>query len=285
MFDAALEQQMQRSRGRALVSFRLRNGQTRLLDLQQSGSAKAMLPRVAGAVPEVVFLNTSGGLTGGDTLSYTIDVAAGGQVCATTQTAERGYASLGAAARVEVKATVGAAGRLDWMPQETLLYEHAHLARRTEIELAADATCVLAEAVILGRHAMGEAPQQAQLNDFRMVRRSGRPVWAETFVVNQAVLATASMPALLGTARAFAVVALIAPGAADAVTAVRAILNEPGSTAAASGWDGKCVVRILARDSWPLKRQLARVIAVLTGTGLPRVWQMPDVLQSHEVAR
>ena len=102
---------------------------------RKQGSAKAMLPRVSG-VPEVVFLNTSGGLTDGDALSYRLELGAGCRVTATTQTAERVYASRGAAARAKVQAQVGAGGHLDWLPQETILFESSHLARDTQIDLA-----------------------------------------------------------------------------------------------------------------------------------------------------
>ena len=56
MFDAI---PLQRSHGAAHVS--LDGG--RLTELRQSGSGKAILPRTHAAVPEIVFLNTSGGLT------------------------------------------------------------------------------------------------------------------------------------------------------------------------------------------------------------------------------
>jgi urease accessory protein len=49
-----------------------------------------MMPRMHGRAPEVVFLNTAGGLTGGDRLDYAVDLE-GGHVVATTQTAERAY--------------------------------------------------------------------------------------------------------------------------------------------------------------------------------------------------
>ena len=272
MLDAGVEHVMQRSRGAALVSFEQKDGATRLVDLAQSGSAKAMLPRCSGAVPEVVFLNTSGGLTGGDLLSYRVEVGAGCRVLATTQTAERGYASLGEAARVTVQAQVGARGRLDWLPQETLIYEDAHLDRRTEIDLAGDAACLIAETVVLGRQAMGEVPGRAQLLDHRMIRRAGRPVWAETFALNADVLADPS-PALLGHARAFAVVALVAQGAEDAVATLRALSKVDGSQGVVSGWDGRCVVRLMATGSWALRLQMAGILRVLTGRDLPRVWQ------------
>lgn len=274
MLDAVAGPLMQRSKGRAFVSFAQVRGQTRLRDLGQSGSAKAMLPRVAGDVPEVVFLNTSGGLTDGDRLQFGLSLAAGAVVTATTQTAERAYRSTGAAASVEVRVDVAAAGHVAWLPQETILYENSHLRRSTTIDLAANASCLLTESVVLGRHAMGEELLHARLRDSRLLRRAGRPLWAETLAIDANFLQRAQSAALLGPARAFAVVALIGPGAADAVTRLRAVLNEPGCEAEASGWDGKCVARILARDGWPMKRQLYRALAVLHQGPLPRVWQM-----------
>ncbi|MEO6301180.1 MAG: urease accessory protein UreD [Paracoccaceae bacterium] len=260
---------MQRSKGAAMASFRLQGGRTRLADLHQSGSGKIMFPRVDGPVPEAVFLNTSGGLTGGDRLNYTLEIGEGCRVLATTQTAERGYASLGTPAEIRMTAKVGTNARLDWLPQETILFEHANLQRQTEIDLAPGAECLLAETVVLGRHAMGETLISADLHDHRMIRRQGRPIWAETFQLNAAVLAAKSA-ALLGDARAMAVVCLIAQGAEDAVGPVRAVLDD---SAAASGWDGKCVVRLMANDGWPLKQQLARILQVLAGRKLPKVWQ------------
>lgn len=277
MLDAGPESLMQRSRGSAAVSFALRAGAVGLVDLRQQGSAKAMLPRVAGPVPEVVFLNTSGGLTGGDDLSYEIQVGAGARVTATTQSAERAYASLGAQAHLRVTARVAAGGRLDWLPQETILYEAAHLRRDTVIDLAGDASCLLVESVVLGRQAMGESPLLARLTDHRRVSRNGRPVWVERQKLDDEFLRDADQSALLGGARAIAVVALVAPGAEDALNPVRAVLDEAGCRSAASGWGGKCLVRVAAGDGWPMKRQVARVLAVLAGRPLPRVCQMQGV--------
>jgi urease accessory protein len=272
MFDQSAQAVMQRSHGNAMVRFALRGDQIRLRDLSQSGSAKAMLPRVSGAVPEVVFLNTSGGLTGGDHLSYQMDIGAGARITATTQTAERAYASTGLPADVSVRATVGQGGRLDWLPQETLIYENAHLHRSTEIDLAEGASCLLAEAVVLGRHAMGERPMMARLTDTRVIRRMGRPVWTERLSLNPQILARATDPAILGDARAFAIIALVAEDAHDHLTHIRMVLDEPACRCAASGWDGRLLIRILAADGWPLRKQIARVLLALRDAPLPRVW-------------
>ena len=268
MLDRVPTVEMQRSRGTAHAAFALRRGQVRLADLYQSGSAKLMLPRVAGPVPEAVFLNTSGGLTGGDRLAYRLDVGPQSRVLATTQTAERAYAAGDAPAEISFAATVGAGARLDWMPQETILYAQSRLTRRTEIDLATDAGCLISESVVLGRRAMGEVLRAAHLTDHRMIRRAGRPVWAETFQLGPEVLASRS-PALLGDGTAMAVVCLVAQGAEDALGPVRDGLE----FGAASAWDGKCIVRLLAQDGWLLKRQLARVLQILSGRPCPRVWQ------------
>jgi urease accessory protein len=270
---AVINTGMQRSHGLAAVRFAMHSGATRLQDLHQSGSGKAIMPRRFDGAAEVVFLNTSGGITDGDSLTFDMQLGPSSQVTATTQTAERAYASRGDAGVATVLAQVGPAARLDWLPQETILFENSHLQRDTTIDLAANATCLLCESVVLGRHAMGEYPKAARLTDRRMVRCNGRPVWAETVQIDAEFLSQYS-PALLGPARAYAVIALVSPNAIDALPGLRAVLNEPGTQAAASAWGGKCVLRILARDSWPMKKQIAKALGALRAGPLPRVWQM-----------
>nr|WP_236545151.1 urease accessory protein UreD [Tropicimonas marinistellae] len=268
---------LQRARGRAEVSFCQRGGLARLERLHQSGCAKAMLPRVSGlrdAAPEVVFLNTAGGLTGGDRLGYGVELAAGTRVVATTQTAERAYAASGAQARVRMRAQVGQGARLDWLPQETILFDGAALDRETRIELDGDAQLLLCETLVLGRAAMGETVHRLRLSDRREVCRDGRPVLVDAVRIDDGVLARRSGAALFGEARAMALVALVAPGAEDAVGPVRACLAECACVAEASGWDGRCLIRLAACDLWPLRQTLIRVLTQLRGTLPPRVWQI-----------
>ncbi|MGV8986555.1 MAG: urease accessory protein UreD [Cypionkella sp.] len=272
MFDLPPTPAMQRSKGRAFAAFTQRNGAARLADLAQQGSAKLMLPRVADPVPEAVFLNTSGGLTGGDTLSYALEVGAGVRLCATTQTAERAYASNQGAARVSFTATVGAGARLDWLPQETILFQASNLSRDTQIDLAADAACLTCESLVLGRVAMGEVITSARLHDHRMIRREGRPVWAETLLIDADVLARSASPVLLGGAQALGVVAFVAQGAEDAASALLCLPAVPGAKLAVSGWDGRCLARVLATDGLSMRKALAQIIKTLSARPLPRVW-------------
>lgn len=249
-------------------------GSVRLVDLRQQGSAKAILPRVAGA-PEVVFLNTSGGLTGGDRLSYRVTLGDGIQAVATTQTAERAYRASSGAARVDVDLDVGANGWIDWLPQETILFDASSLDRQTRINLAPGAGCLALEAVVLGRHAMGERVQTLAFRDRREIRLAGRLVHLEPLALDHAALAAGE--AVLGGARCFASLVMVGSGVGDALGPLRRVLCEPGVTAAASSFDGRLVLRAMAADGWPLRRQIARALSVLRhGAVLPRVWQFQE---------
>ena len=262
---------LQRAKGEALVTLACRHGRVVLHRLRQEGSAKAILPEV-GLLPEVVFLNTSGGLTAGDRLRFALTLD-GGRAVATTQTAERAYRAEGGVARMEVALSVGPGGWLDWLPQETILFDGSALERRTVIDLAAGAGCLALEAVVLGRAAMGETVGRVSFRDRREIRRGGVPVSLEPVVLSDAALRAGRGG--LGGARAFASLMMVGDGLGDLLTPLRAVLDEPGVDAAASAYDGRLAVRMLARDGWPMRRQIVRALAILRrGVALPRVWQI-----------
>jgi urease accessory protein len=270
MLDSTTMVKMQRSAGDARVSF----AGARLGQLRQVGSAKAQLPHITGR-PEVVFLNTSGGLTSGDTLDYAVTLTDGAQVTATTQTAERAYRANAGPAHVRVAHRVGDGCWLDWLPQETILFDRSNLKRDTHVALTGAAGCLLLESIVLGRAAMGENPRDLLCRDTRRVTRDGQPVFLEPLLLDSATLAHAGASALLGGARAIATLVLCAQGAEDALAPARATLGADGVDGAASAYDGKLVVRLLAADGWPLRRQILSLLHVLRrGCPPPRVWQM-----------
>lgn len=262
---------LQRSRGRAHVSFTQRAGHTRLEGLHQSGCAKAMLPRTHGPCPEVVFLNTSGGITGGDKLEYGLDLGPGTQVVAATQTAERAYRSPAGAGNVALAFTLGAGARLDWLPQETILFDGSATDRRTRVDMAGDSTLLWAEMLVMGRAAMGEQLDRVSFVDTRQVWRDGKPVLLEPLRLSPEILRAR---AGLSGARAISTVAFLSPEAKDALETVRALSVE-GVQIAASAWDGKLIIRALAPDAHPLKQAVAALVTTLRrNAALPRVWQV-----------
>lgn len=255
-------QPMQRAMGEALVTL----SHDALERLRTEGSAKAILPGGHGG-REVVFLNTSGGLTSGDHLRFGLEIR--GRAVATTQTAERAYKAISGPARMDVRLGVGKGGWLDWLPQDTILFDRSDLDRRTRIDLSSDAGCLALEAVILGRAAMGEVVRNLRFRDRREIRRGRVPVWIDPLSLDPGALPGT---ATLRGARAFA--SIVMSTEAD-LPPLRAVLDEPGVVAEASAFAGRTVVRMLAPDGWPLRRQIVRALHVLrAGRPLPRVWQV-----------
>ena len=273
MLHQTIPAPLPRAQGLIRAGFGLRDGATRLSRLHQAGSGKAMLPPGAGC--EMVLLNTSGGLTGGDRMEISVSQDADTRLVATTQTAERAYRSVTGRAAVLARFEVASGAHLDWLPQETILFDRAALLREQEIALTGDATCLWVETLVLGRAAMGEVVRQLDLTDRRRVTRDGRPVFMENLRLADAALAADHMATLAGC-RAFATLVLVAPDAGDRLGRARDALGGAGPevTCAASAFDGKLVARLMAGDGWPMRQALMRLIRAIRPGPLPRVWQI-----------
>ena len=87
-----------------------------------------------------------------------LDPAAGGaELVVTTPPAEKIYRSEGDTAEIATTIRVADGGRLDWVPQETILYDAARLRRSLDVELEEGASALLFEATVFGRAAFGGA--------------------------------------------------------------------------------------------------------------------------------
>jgi len=262
----------QRSDGVAAVSLRSGGGLARLY---QQGCAKAFLPRAHTGDPEVVLLNTAGGLTGGDHIRFSLEIDAGARATATTQAAERVYRAITGSApgKIEVDARVGDGAFFQWLPQETILFDGASLERRTRVDLSGSARFLMCETLVFGRRAMGEEVKTLWLLDRREIIRDGVPVFTEPLEIAGADLSEASAGAGIEGARCLATVVMVGAGVEDLLGPVRATL-EATPYAGASAWEGKLVVRAMGPDPTELRKAVASVLITLRNGALPRVWQM-----------
>ena len=282
---------MQRARGRAVIALDDDGRAGRLARLHQSGCLKLRLPRVpAGHPREAVLINTAGGLTGGDRLTVEARVGDGARLTLATQTAERLYRSTHGEARIDVSLTVGAGGRLAWLPQETIAFEGSGLRRSLDVDLAPGACFLAVETLALGRLAMGERPSRASIRDDWRVRVDGRLVHAEALRLGPEIGAWAVRAAALGGRAAMATVLHVGPDAADHVPPVRGILGEHGAVDAFTSHprpDARLVARLVAADAFALRRRLVPLLAHLNGAAmglgcgengqvaaLPAVWSL-----------
>ena len=252
---------------RANGFLRLRVERSGLAELRQEGAYKARLPRARSL--EAVLLNTAGGLTGGDRLRSEILVGEAARATVTTAACEKVYRSTGGAATVDAKLRVGARGRLDWLPQETILFDRSSLERRFEIDLAGDATLLLVEAVVFGRTARGETVEEGSFHDRWTLRRDGALVFAEASRLDGAIAEALRRPAVLAGGCAAATILSAAPDAAGFLDPLREALA--GAEAGASFRDGVLLARIAAADGFALRPPLLAAMRLLRGY-VPRVW-------------
>lgn len=249
---------------------------TRIVDLAESGPLRLRFPRQgAERMLEGVLVNTGGGVACGDVFEVSVAVDAGGACLLTTTAAEKIYRSDGPEAAIVNRASVGAGARLDWLPQETILFDRARLRRRFEADLDGDAALLVAEIAVLGRAARNESLHEALFEDRWRIRRDGRLIYADSLRLEGAVTDLMARSAIGGGARALATILDLSPGAEARLDEARSLLGAlPAAVeAGASAWNGHLAVRMLAPAVAPLREGAAHFLAAWRGRPMPRVWQ------------
>ncbi len=259
-----------RATGHIGLSVSAHDGITRRTRVHEDGSLRVRFPNTTPDALEAVIVNTGGGMTGGDRFSIAMTVGEGASLVAGTAAAEKIYRSTGPDAEMDVTLSVGQGARLAWLPQETILFDRARLSRRIDIDLAEGASLIMAEAVVFGRAAMGEAIASGAFTDRWRVRRAGRLVYADTARLDGAIASQLNDRAVANGGIAIATV-LVAPGAEDTLEHVRALGETFTGEVGISAWNGIAVARLCARDGAALRHDLIAVLAAL-GIAVPRLW-------------
>jgi urease accessory protein len=266
----------QRARGKLILSFKRLGTATKIDTLFQEGALKARLPRPQDAtLCEAVTLNISGGVAGGDRLDTEVTLAPGAQVALASQAAERVYRALGPAARIRTRLTVHDGARLDYLPQETILFDRFALDRTLDIDLHGDAEFIGVEALLFGRRAMGETVQFGTLRDQIRLRRDGRLLFQDMTRLEGEIAAQLQRRAVAGGACAVAGLIIAGPQAEQQLDRLRAVLHAaPGIVAGASAFEGIIFARLLAPGGASLRQCLLPALEACRGSRkLPRVWQ------------
>jgi urease accessory protein len=240
-------------------------GRSRRIDTREAGSLRVRFPG-AGANLEAVIINTAGGAAGGDRYDLDVTVGADARLTVTTAAAEKIYRSLGADTSIAIRLRVEAGGTLHWLPQETILFDRARLSRSIDIELAPGASLLIAEALVFGRTAMGEAVEQGRVCDRWRVRLGGKLIFAEAVRLEGAISRTLAECAVAAGGSAVATVLKLP---ADAAIARRAgFAGEVGISA----WNGFALARLCATDGAALRQDLRAVLTSFGGDCVPRLW-------------
>ncbi|MBM6580665.1 urease accessory protein UreD [Microvirga sp. BT689] len=231
------------------------------------------LPKGEGAGLDAVLVNTAGGIACGDQFTVEIEAQADASVTVATPAAEKVYRSDGPVSRMSVKLHAGAGARLDWLPQETILFDSARLDRQLEADIAEDARLTLLEAVVFGREARAERMADGLFIDRWRIRRGSRLVYADTLRLDGPIADLLQKPSVGNGARALATLIHVAPDAEARLEDIREQLSSGiGCDAAASAWNGLLAVRFCAVTIEALRAAICPFLLTFRDEPLPRVW-------------
>ncbi len=260
-----------RARGAVTFDVQCLEGVTRRRQLHESGSLRVRFPSPESLGLSAVFVNTAGGVAGGDRFDIDIAAGEGARLTLTTAAAEKIYRAEGAPAQLNISLKAAAGAHLAWLPQETILFDRARVSRRIDIDLAESASLLLCEIVVFGRAAMGERMLQGEFVDRWRLRRGGRLVFAENVRLDGDIggkllkSAIAKGGVAVGTA-------LIVPGDEALVERIRALSESFRGEVGVSAWNGFAMVRFCAQDAAPLRADMMAVLGRASGEQLPRLW-------------
>lgn len=266
----------QRVNARGRLSVKFRDGRTRLDRLFEEGAARLRLPRRRSDPLEAVLINTAGGLTGDDRIDWQLELGKSCRTVMTTQACEKIYRAADGVATVHTRIEISDHGRASWLPQETIIFNNGRLERRLDVDLASDAEVLIVEPIVFGRLAMGEQVTDATLYDRWRIRQAGRLIHAEDFRLGPDAAAQLGKHSVTDGCIAMATVLLVADGAERQLEAVRGVIG-PGDGASAwqVGQSGKLLARLVAKDSYELRKRMVPLLELLNGeAGLPRIWSV-----------
>jgi urease accessory protein len=261
------------NRARGSVTFDVHEvgGITRRRHLHESGSLRVRFPSPEAEGLSAVFVNTAGGIAGGDRFDIDIAAGVGSRLAVTTAAAEKIYRAQGPAAQLNIALKAADDAHLAWLPQETILFDRARVSRRIDIDLAESASLLLCEIVVFGRSAMGERVLQGEFIDRWRMRRGGRLVFAETVRLDGDIGKKLDRPAVAKGGVAIGT-ALIVPGDEALVERIRTLSESFGGEVGISAWNGFAMARFCAQDAARLRADMMAVLGRASGSALPRLW-------------
>lgn len=139
---------------------------------------KALYPE-GDAVCQAIVLHPPSGIAGGDHLAISAELGAGAHAQLMTPGAGKWYRSGGAEASQCIAFTVAEGATLEWLPQETIVFDGARARMETRISLAADSRYIGWDILCLGRAAAGERFEKGRFDLFFRVDRGNHPIWLE----------------------------------------------------------------------------------------------------------
>ncbi len=204
------------------------NNRTVLVERRHSGPLLVQKPLYPEGerICHAVIVHPPGGIAGGDQLRLNANIDANAHALLTTPGAGKWYKANGTEAAQHLQFNLGERATLEWLPQETILFDAARVRMTTRVDLANDAKYAGWEILCFGRRAAGERFEQGHLQQRMQIWRGQTLLWNEAANIQADSRAMISPAGLNG--HAISAVFLVAAGAVPAaiLEACRAIVPE-----------------------------------------------------------
>ena len=265
-------------RAQLALEYERRNQRTVLAARRHDGPLvvqKALYPE-GDAVCHNIIVHPPAGILGGDSLEIDARVGAQAHTLLTTPGASKWYRSAGAWAQQKNVFVVAQGACLEWLPQETIVYDGALTRLQTEVRLDAGARYIGWEVLCLGR-GTGERFEHGQCQSSVTVLRDDKPLWLERGAIEAGGLLMTSPVGLNGKTVCGTLIA-VAENVADVDLVVcRAVEAKSGETAV-TRLPGVMVARYLGDSSEAARQYFVaiwqRLRPVVAGRAAvtPRIW-------------
>jgi urease accessory protein len=166
-------------KARLALDFRFQDQKTVLAGKDHDGPLVVQKPLYpeGGEVCHAIVVHPPGGIAGGDELTLEVKTEKNASVLLTTPGAAKWYRSAGPWARQSVAFDVK--GALEWLPQETIVFDGALAESACDVNLGADAGLIGWDIVCLGRTGSGERFARGTFRTSMQIRREGKLLWLE----------------------------------------------------------------------------------------------------------
>jgi urease accessory protein len=273
--------QMPREGAVRLALRRTPHGSTAIADLYQAQPLRVLFPhRPRDDIFQAAIACVSGGLVGGDRLNMQVALGSGARATVIGQAAEKVYRSSGADCIVKTELGVGHDAWLEYLPQETILFDGARLRRRTRVALEHGARFLGGGILVFGRATRGEMLRSGLVHDAWEVRdHAGRLVWKDALHMDGDLAALIARPATFDGAAAYGTLIYAGADAAAHLAMVRQ-LDAGRVRFGATTFRDLLIVRLVGGNALDVRTTFARVWTMLRAAAgglppiMPRLWSI-----------
>jgi urease accessory protein len=168
-------------RGSARLTYTHLQGKTVLAQGYAQAPMKLQRPLYpeGDAICHSVLVHTAGGMVGSDRIHIAADLTPHSRALVTTAAANKVYRSQGDTTQQVTQISLAAQTCLEWLPQETIVFNGAQFFQQTRIDLSPGAIWLGWDITRFGRSARGETFQQGHWRSHLEVWQGDRPLWLD----------------------------------------------------------------------------------------------------------